>query len=340
LNTTTHATIVADSVSPAGQRLTTFECVFPRIILAEVNTHKMISKNSASSRAIPVERMIARVLEDPYVPTHWGKNQKGMSAAEDVDEDDAADAIGVWLAARDVMVEQVKDLLHIGIHKQLTNRLIEPFMHHTAVVTGTEWSNFFNLRDTKDAHPDFRDLAHAMRELYGKSEPKRLDATDWHLPYVSDADFEQCILENPQYPLQVQDHLCKVSVGRCARVSYDRLHEEEMPEKAKARCDGMLSAGHMSPFEHVARPMSEDELELFKQRKLRWNEEHGCWVWVGAKYHHLVDPDDLQDCEAWDHDGRGVYQDGEYTHFLGNLNGWVQYRKQIPHEEDILGARA
>lgn len=292
--TRTHATIVADSVSPAGHRLTTFECVFPRIILAEVNTHRMLSRNSASSRAIPVEKMIARVLEDPYVPIHWGKNQKGMSADEDVSLALQDDAREEWINARDYAMKRVRDLFNIGIHKQITNRLLEPFMWHTAVISATELSNFFNLRDTKDAHPDFRDLAHEAREAYSKSEPRLINYGEWHLPYVEPAEaFDAEVLHDA-------DYACRVSIGRCARVSYDRLHAEETPEKSKARCDGMLSAGHMSPFEHVARPMQEADFG---------NPQLGLEVWKSG----------------------GA--------FCGNFRGWVQYRKLIPHEEDILGAR-
>lgn len=305
--TTTAAKIVADSVSPDGVRLTTFECVFPRIILAEVNTHKMLSKNSASSRAIPVERMIQRVLEDPYVPTHWGKNQRGMRADEDVSPDDAYASRQRWLWARDSAVSSAERLLQYGIHKQITNRLLEPFMWHTAVITGTEWSNFFNLRDTKDAHPDFRDLAHAMRELYDKRDDVRaVNCGDWHLPYVDPSEaFDAEVLGKP-------DWACKVSVGRCARVSYDRLHEEETSEKAAARCEGMLSAGHLSPFEHVARPETEEDAHLR----------------LGPAGATVVGTNP------------NAYEPMRLIYWFGNLRGWVSYRKLIPHEFDILGARA
>ncbi len=318
MTTTTSAKIVADSVSPAGHRLTTFECTFPRIILAEVNTHKMLSKNSASSRAIPVEKMIARVLEDPYVPTHWGKNQRGMSADEDVSDEVARDAAISWNRTREFSIVEARWLSKLGIHKQITNRLLEPFMWHVALCSGTEWSNFFNLRDNKDAHPDFRDLAHAMRELYGKGEPSKKDYCDWHTPLVK---MGEVLDEHPEAFARGKDHWqrlqeeywCKVSAGRCARVSHDKQNEDETLEKSVARCEMMLASGHMSPFEHVARPMNPYELDLFKQAKIYWDG-------VGWAYSSSSFP--------------------AYTHFLGNLNGWVQYRKLIPHEDDILGARS
>ncbi len=342
MSTVTGAKILADSISPAGHRITTFEAVYPRIILAEVNTHRVLSRVSASSRAIPVEKMICRVMDDPYVPTHWGKNQKGMQAEQDVDAQLAEAARSAWKNARGQAVLWTRALLDIGIHKQITNRLLEPFMWHPTVLTATDWDNFWHLRDHAAAHPDFRDLVSAMREEYLKGDPEVLGYDEWHTPYINpedyDAAFEQGLAGRDSQ--QLQKLMCKVSVGRCARVS-TLTHDGKRDLQADVNLhDKMGAAGHMSPYEHVARPMTKGELDLFKQKKMRWNEEHQCWVWVGAKYRHMVDPDDYEDCEAWDHDGLGVYRDGEYTHFLGNAQGWVQARKLIPFEEDILGARA
>lgn len=120
------AKILADSISPNGVRLTTMEVVIPRIVLAEFNTHRMFSRNSASSRAIPVEKMLKRVLENPYVPSEWGTNQRGMQAGVPLDARDAEKATHHWLRARDFAIEQVENLLNQGVHKQLTNRLLEP----------------------------------------------------------------------------------------------------------------------------------------------------------------------------------------------------------------------
>ncbi len=325
--TMTNAKILCDSVTPAGHRLTTFECVYPRIVLAEVNTHRQLTKASASSRAIPVEKMIRRVLEDGYIPIHWGKNQKGMQAEQDLDGDDALKASNRWREARTAMIKVVEELLKIGVHKQITNRLLEPFMWHPTLITATEWSNFFNLRDNKAAHPDFRDLAHGMRELHGKNEPKLLTASDWHLPLIFDEDWEQAILEDPTHPTEVQSRLIKVSVGRCARITH-LTHDGKRDLKEDVGLhDRILAPGHMAPFEHVARPMTADELDLFKQKKLRWDPVDKRWAWVGECYRETLNADHGCGC-------------GAYTHFLGNVQGWVQYRKLIPFEEDILGARA
>ncbi len=335
--TETSAKIIADSISPAGHRLTTFEAVYPRIVLAEVNTHRLLSRVSASSRAVPVEKMVRRVLEDPYVPTHWGKNQKGMQAEEELSEGEQTVATSWWLGARDKAVESARALLAVGVHKQITNRLIEPFMWHPTVISATEWSNFFNLRDHTAAHPDFRDLAHAMRELYGKSEPRQLGSNEWHMPYIGPEDCGDEVLADVNAAYEKQNMLCKVSVGRCARVS-SLTHDGKYDLSADVGLhDKMHAGGHMSPYENVARPMTPDELELFEQKKLRWHHEHG-WYWVGAQW----SDGRLHAEERWMGNRKAVWTlvaPGEYTHFLGNVQGWVTLRKMIPHEEDILGAR-
>lgn len=329
--TKTSAKIIADSISPAGHRFTTFEAVYPRIVLAEVNTHRTLSRVSASSRAVPVEKMIRRALEDPYVPTHWGKNQKGMQAEEDVDAETAQKAVAVWLKIRDQVVLGVRELLELGIHKQITNRWLEAAQWHPTVISATEWSNFFNLRDHKDAHPDFRDLAHAMRELRIKSEPAQISYDAWHLPYVDP------LMENIE-PDKKDTHWSywgKISVGRCARVS-TLTHEGKRDLQADVGLhDKMFTGGHMSPYENVARPMTPDELELFEQKKLRWHHEHG-WYWVGAQW----SDGGLHAEESWMGNRKAVWTlvaPGKYTHFLGNVQGWVTLRKMIPHEENILG---
>lgn len=178
------ANILTDSITERGHRLMTFELVFPRIILAEWNTHRVFSRNSASSRAIPVKVMIQRVMEDPYIPSAWGKNQKGMSAAEDILGEDAVSCQTEWLHARDNAVYQTQKLMDLGVHKQLTNRLLEPFMWHTIVNTSTEWSNFYGLRDDKHAHPDIQKAARMMKELSWMSEPELLKEGQWHTPYA------------------------------------------------------------------------------------------------------------------------------------------------------------
>ncbi len=238
--------ILKDSISPLKHRLTTFELTYPRFIHSELLTHRQFSKNSASSRAIPVEKLIQRVLEDPVIPIHWGKNQKGMQAGEEIDEESILDAEGCWYQARDEAVMRAKDLLSLGIHKQIVNRLIEPFMFITVILSSTEegLNNFFNLRRHKDAEPHIFKLADMMWQAYAESKPNELFAGDYHLPLIGFPGDEA---------LGLGDQI-KVSIGRCARVSY-LTHNGTRDTQADIELYHRLEeSGHFSPFEHVATP--------------------------------------------------------------------------------------
>jgi hypothetical protein len=141
------AKIIADSKNQYGNRLTTMVITFPRFILAEFNTHRMLSKNSASSRAIPFKKMVKMVEENPFIPIAWQKDHKGMQGTEYFDEIGAETCKIDWLTARNYAVQQAKILNESGgVTKQLCNRLLEPFMWHTVIISATEWENFFALR--------------------------------------------------------------------------------------------------------------------------------------------------------------------------------------------------
>lgn len=242
------AKILKDSISDYGVRLTTMEVTFPRIVLAEFNTHRVLSRNSASSRAIPVEKIIKRVNEDCFITNFWGKNQKGMQADAELSISEQEEACVIWARARDNAVISAKELIGVGVHKQIANRLLEPFMWQTVIVSATEWDNFFNLRRHKDAQPEIRHIALMMKELYIDSEPLILKENDWHLPLI-DNDLDEL------KELFTQDEIIKICVGRCARVSY-LTHDGIRDPKADIElADRLLVSGHMSPFEHAAKPM-------------------------------------------------------------------------------------
>ncbi len=243
------AKILLDSISEAGSRLTTFEITFPRIVLAEFNTHRMFSRNSASSRAIPVEKMIKRVIDDPFVPTYWGKNQPGMQAAEELDDMAAETARETWLSARDSAVRHVRSLIGPGteVHKQIANRLLEPFMYHTCIVTATEWENFFALRCHPDAQPEIRKIAVMVRDLYLDNFPTKLYSGEWHRPLIQ--PYEELHYGTAE--------LNFVSSGRCARVSYLTHDGKRDPEADITLARRLATSGHMSPLEHVAVSMGD-----------------------------------------------------------------------------------
>ena len=249
------ARVIADSVTPNGDRITTFEIKLHRYVLAEFNTHRVNSRNFQSSRACPVEKMIANVIEDNVYPLHWGRKQKGMVADLEIDEADQLEAIAIWDEAREAAIGYVKRLLEIDVHKQVANRLLEPFMAITGIVTATDYSNFFDQRCHSDAQPEIRALAIAMRGAYEQSEPMLIrpnEGIPWHIPFLKQEDWELW----HENELTYQD-LIKISVGRCARVSYLN-HDGDRSIKDDIKLhDRLLSSKppHFSPFEHIAEAM-------------------------------------------------------------------------------------
>jgi len=233
----------------------------PRLVLAEFNTHRAFSRNSASSRAIPVERQLAKVREDPFIPVRFPVNKPGMSADDYVSpgEDGYDSLVGAWLEARDHAVDSAENLMRAGVHKQVANRLLEPFMWHTVIVSATEWDNFFTLRISEFAQPEIRAAAEAMRDAMAQSTPA---SVSWHLPLVDDDDL-------------TLEQKIKCSVARCAAVSYDRHLERDIDKELK-RYDLLASNGHLSPFEHVAYPTRGADKGNFRGwRQVRWFIERG-----------------------------------------------------------------
>lgn len=240
------AKLVADSISEAGDRLTTMEVTFPRLVLAEFNTHRMFSRNSASSRAIPVAKQLKRIMEDPFIPVHFGANQPGMQADAELTGKARIAAEREWLTARDSAVIHVEQLIRRGLHKQVANRLLEPFMWHTVIVTATEWSNFFALRAHKDAQPEIRVIAEMMKDLYDISDPRLLKRSEWHLPLIQPEEYDGTF--------EFSKEARKISAARCARVSY-LTHDGRRDLEADLRLyERLVGGGHMSPLEHVAAP--------------------------------------------------------------------------------------
>lgn len=246
------AKILADSINLVGNRLTTLEVTFPRFILAEFNTHRMLSRNSASSRAIPVERRIKELRDKgPFLPEAFTRNKPGMQGGEELAGPEGEDAAAVWVAAAAHAVVYAEQLAKIGVHKQYANRLLELFMWHTCVVSATEWDNFFHLRDHPDAQPEFQRIACLMREVMAASTPQLKNVGQWHLPYIIDED----IAEAGRVESRLDAYeLALVSAARCARVSYTPFDSDKRDTNADLQlAEKLLSSGHMSPFEHPAK---------------------------------------------------------------------------------------
>ncbi len=302
-----------DSISPEGKRLVTFVITFPRSVLAEVVTHRVvsdtwgdfecaitertttkdISKNSASSRAIPFTRMLDRVQNDPYIP-QWTLNQKGMQGGFATDQDDILSANNIWLAGRNQMIEYAKQLSNIGVHKQDCNRLLEPWGWVTQVITSSRWNNFFALRCHKAAHPAFQKIARMMYLTMHKSTPKKLMYGEWHLPFIKDEESNSFAwypgYGNTYFKEGIPD-LVKFSAARCAWTSYENHDKDGTPEAMQSTWERLFAEPpiHASPCEHQATPLPVQEYG---------NNNHTTWP-------------------KWQ----------------SNLQGWIQARKLLHMEE-------
>jgi len=268
------ARVLLDSVSPAGARLTTMEVRYPRFIHAELMTHRVFSRNSASSRAIPISRMIADVRSDPAMPVFWGKNQSGMQAHEHLSDGEQMRAEEEWRAAlaHALMHAERLSASDIALHKQLVNRLLEPFAWITVLITASEWANFFVQRTHADAQPELKHLAEMMLAAYRASAPTPLAASAWHTPLIQPDEVSELS----------EDQRRAVSVARCARVSYlthantrDIAKDIELYE----RLLGGGANGHWSPFEHVATPLADangwsGNFRGWEQFRKRFDQEH------------------------------------------------------------------
>lgn len=291
------AQIILDSIyTPTQSRITTFEIEYPRFILAEFNTHRMLSRNTASSRAIPVLKMHQHILERTAQPVVWGRNQRGMQAQEEILPDMQNYAQLTWLEARDSALRYSRLLADFDVHKQITNRLTEPFQLVKTVVTATEWANFWHLRDHSDTQPEFRELAHIMHKLYLQSQPQALQLDEWHLPYVNTlraANHQQLFIDDHTgLEIKLEDAI-KISASCCAQVSYRR--QDTTLDKATKIYDQLIESkpAHASPVEHQATP-------------------------IGTDY-------------TIQHTGIS-HQDKLGQLWSGNFRGWIQYRKLIPGE--------
>lgn len=264
------AQVICDSISIYGKRLTTFKLRYPKFIHGEFMTHRVLSRNASSSRAIPTHKLIEEVRSDLHraAPVYWGKNQKGMQAAEELEGAEREAVEGLWHAAALSAAQLAEAMDNLGVHKQIVNRLLEPFSHINVVATATEWDNFFGLRLHKDAQPEMRALAHVMWHEMAQSEPEELAPGEWHQPFVRQfkgmpADvvredrraINEFARENNLDTWSVGN---SVSVGRCARVSYLSFKTQRQSTVAEdiELSDQLLAKQplHASPAEHQATP--------------------------------------------------------------------------------------
>jgi len=263
------AKIICDSISSEQYRLTTFQLRYPRFIHSEFMTHRVISRNASSSRAIPTAKLIEEVRSDVLraSPVFWGKNQPGMQAAEELEN--KSDVLSIWRTAAIDASWHAQAMLDLGAHKQIVNRLLEPFSHINVVASATSWNNFFGLRLHKDAQPEMRELAKMMLGEMHDSRPKELKPGEWHLPFIEPKDWSDI----GEFRQSIEP-VIQVSVARCARVSYLSFETGKRSTIAEDinLCKKLLSAHplHASPAEHQATPD-----EIFDKVEWHHPEQHG-----------------------------------------------------------------
>lgn len=314
------AKVIADSISPSGQRITTLEIEYPRFILAELNTHKMLEKNSSSSRAIPIIRMIEQIESNMAIPLYWGKTKSGMQADGEIEDQHIAKWIweGAFFNAR---IDALELSNECNLHKQTANRLLEPFQMMKTVITGTDWDNFFNLRIHPDAQPEFCMLAYKMYKAMQESDPVKLIAGQWHLPYV-DSSFEvtpegNVVQDSIRYhtgevgtesfKYLTLEEAQRISASCCAQTSYRK--SDDSLEKADKVFDLLVKADvlHASPFGHLATPVRE--------------------YWQNPKSY--LDDVNAMDYSTWE---KGItHMNRKGVLCSGNLTGWISYRHLIPN---------
>jgi thymidylate synthase ThyX len=302
LKTGIKAKIIAYSQAPNGQLIVTFELEYQRFIHGELMTHRLFSRNAASSRAIPVATIIDQVRNDPAMPIHWGANQAGMQAKQELGFFRKKAAQKLWKIAAKAVCNIAEAMTRIGLHKQVANRILEPFQTMKTVVTATCFENWFWLRDHADAQPEIRALAVAMLEQLDSQDPVQLTADDWHMPYFGEGYW----LLNCGIPL---DHALAISSSCCAQVSFRKL--DDTLEKAQMIYDRLVESEpvHASPFEHQAKPM-----EAYKYQH-------------GFAYDFEVNAPGFP--ETWQ--GGITHSDRDGNLWSGNLKGFIQHRQLIPN---------
>jgi hypothetical protein len=310
------ATVVADSVSPSGIRLTTMLLTYPRFVHAELMTHRVFSRNAASSRAIPVHKKIKRIKDFPVVPIEWGKNKPGMQASELLTPQDEMSARWIWHWARMAALTAAEALDKLKVHKQIANRVLEPFDWMVTLVSSTYWRNFDVLRKHKDADPHMQKIATMRLEAYNASTPKELKVGEWHLPFIKDGEFGEDI-----------EYAKKVSAGRCARLSYlthdgrrDPSEDVELFKRLTVRDGQPEEPGHWTPVEHQATPIGGFTI----QDASGLDQENWFCQWChGGITKKLI---------YFNQVGLVCFHCAQGHIMSGNFLGWTQFRKTFQNE--------
>lgn len=361
--------ILADSLSPQGHRITTFKVTYPRIIHAEMCRHRILSRNTASSRAIPFAKMVKDVQENPFIPLAWQKDHKGMQGTEYF-KGGAPECVREWLIARDAAVELATRLNEGGVTKQLCNRIIEPFIWTTELITGTEFENFFELRCPKygsEKHGYYRSKKDALRGLqakgvdiskllkstdlewlqtnasqaeihiqaiaemmwdeYNSHYPTKLLPDEWHIPFGDNIDITECVRLAKHDLDEGFNNQVKIATARCARLSYQTLGDTpKIDYEADLQLhDHLLKSKHMSPFEHCARVMSDEEYYSFVKGTIPSTKDN--WGYLNYEYY----PKTIKPMFGDEDIGENP-NNGERYGWCNNFKGFIQYRYLIENQ--------
>lgn len=263
------ADILLDSINSSGVRLTTAIIQIPRIVLAEFNTHRKLSRNSASSRAIPFKKMLELVNANPFIPLAVQKDHKGMQGSEYFNKEEYNIFKEIWLSNLDDAMAGAMAISSGGATKQLANRLLEPFMYHKILVTSTSFDNFTALRNHDAAEIHIAEGARKLTTALNNSTPSYLGHREMHLPFILKEDkndylnsehFQEVMGElkamqqvhNMEYLNPGQIYLALISAGRSARVSYNNFDGTTDHKKDYELACSLVQSGHWSPLEHQA----------------------------------------------------------------------------------------
>ena len=304
----TKVELVEGSIGPNGIPLLTYLCTYPRIIHAEMMTHKMLNKNASSNRAIPGMKQLENTQANTFTPSVFQKLHKGMQGSEAFEGEELEKVQDWWRRSAINAVISAGEGIELGVTKQLTNRWLETPGYITVVITGTEWANFFGLRCHQDAEIHIQELAYQMKDLYLHAKIggglTQLEEGQWHLPFVTAE-------EKSTLDIEVQK---KLSVARCAWTSY-KTPEGKIPslERALKIYDQLYTSQpmHASPFEHQGQA-----LPKFFYNEMEYHESHS-ELSIGEipKGVELRVKSNL-DMELWS----------------SNFRGWIQFRKTLDHE--------
>lgn len=312
------AEVLADSISDAGDRLTSIAVTYPHAVHKDMLRHRAHSRVVESFRARPTELLLdALDAGGAFAPDVFAARIKGMGQGSALECEEQILAQRLWDHHIEVSLNVARHMMKLGIAKQQINFILQDLCPLVEIITATDWSNFRALRLDVDesgsprARPEVFKTAKAICGALDDSTPFKLPRSYWHIPLVEFAESVEIVDAGGW------DLAAKISAGRCARVSYDKHRDPEPWERSVDRAEKLISSGHMSPFEQCARPFSTAEKNARAQiRDLIATQT----FLTDLDRHHLT----------------------EQTYYLGNLRGWHQLRKDIEHEHDygLLQARS